>query len=70
MLAGVSLSRPRLADERAALIESASAALAATPQRVRVRYELRYGGQSFELPVDEELTREREAGAGLDAAAL
>ena len=30
-------------------------ALASTPARVRVRHELRYGGQSFELPVDEEL---------------
>ncbi len=33
----------------------------ATPARVRVRHELRYRGQSFELPVDEEIERPRAA---------
>jgi len=50
-----SLSPERLSQERETLIAQASAALAGTPARVRVRHELRYRGQSFELPVDEEL---------------
>ena len=37
-----------------ALLERAAEALGGDPVRVRVRHELRYGGQSFELPVDEE----------------
>jgi N-methylhydantoinase A len=54
------LSAESLAEQRCALIDAASAALAdaasaETPARVRVRYELRYHGQSFELPVEEEL---------------
>jgi N-methylhydantoinase A len=65
---GPALSAELLAKQRRALIDAASAALAGTalagttlaemPARVRVRYELRYRGQSFELPVEEEtLTR-------------
>jgi N-methylhydantoinase A len=60
------LSTRVLAEQRDALIDAASAALAdaapadaalaETPARVRVRYELRYRGQSFELPVEEELS--------------
>ena len=50
MLDGRSLSPERLSDERAALIAEASAALSSTPSRMRVRHELRYRGQSFELP--------------------
>jgi N-methylhydantoinase A len=57
------LSAQRLSDERAALIAEASAALGTAPVRVRVRYELRYRGQSFELPVDDELEPRREAGS-------
>ena len=53
MLAGGSLSAQRLHRERAALLAEASAALGATPSRVRVRHELRYRGQSFELPIEE-----------------
>jgi N-methylhydantoinase A len=53
MLAGDSLSRERLAREREALVAEASAALGEEPSRVRVRHELRYRGQSFELPVEE-----------------
>jgi N-methylhydantoinase A len=52
---GEALSAQPLADERAALIARARAELADVPARVRVRYELRYRGQSFELPVEEEL---------------
>jgi N-methylhydantoinase A len=54
-----------LSAERAALVAQASAALALHPARVRVVYELRYRGQSFELPVEEELNR-----AGMSAAQL
>jgi N-methylhydantoinase A len=63
MLAGEELSARRLTAERDALVRRASEALAATgsrdrvdgePARVRVRYELRYRGQSFELTVDED----------------
>jgi N-methylhydantoinase A len=53
MLGGASLSSERLHRERAALLAEASAALGARPSRVRVRHELRYRGQSFELPVEE-----------------
>jgi N-methylhydantoinase A len=53
MLGGGSLSSGRLHRERAALLAEASAALGARPSRVRVRHELRYRGQSFELPVEE-----------------
>jgi N-methylhydantoinase A len=55
MLEGRSLSPARLSHERDALIADASAALSSTPSRVRVRHELRYRGQSFELPVEEEI---------------
>jgi len=55
MLDSRSLSPERLSDEREALIGQASAALSSTPSRVRVRHELRYRGQSFELPVEEEI---------------
>jgi N-methylhydantoinase A len=53
MLGGESLSRERLYHERAALLAEARAALGARPSRVRIRHELRYRGQSFELPVEE-----------------
>jgi N-methylhydantoinase A len=53
MLGGSSLSSARLHSERAALLAEASAALGARPSRVRVRHELRYRGQAFELPVEE-----------------
>jgi N-methylhydantoinase A len=53
MLAGDALSSERLAGERDALIAEASGGLGASPSRVRVRHELRYRGQSFELPVEE-----------------
>jgi N-methylhydantoinase A len=55
MLDGASLSRERLSRERERLIAEASTGLASGPSRIRVRHELRYRGQSFELPVDGEL---------------
>jgi N-methylhydantoinase A len=55
MLAGAALSETRLERARSALLAQAAAALGAIPERARVRYELRYLGQAFELPVDEEL---------------
>ncbi|HTU77510.1 MAG TPA: hydantoinase/oxoprolinase family protein [Solirubrobacteraceae bacterium] len=74
MLSGESLSAGRVAAEREALIAQAGAALAGARARVRVRHELRYRGQSFELAVEEELGRDarrhaerertREADAG------
>jgi N-methylhydantoinase A len=74
MLDAGALSPERLARERRTLVEAAGRALAATagaephdaPSRVRVRHELRYRGQSFELSVDEELGpgAERSTGVG------
>jgi len=55
MLRGDQLSSARLLELRAELLQKASTALASAPARVRVRHELRYRGQSFELPVEEEL---------------
>jgi N-methylhydantoinase A len=55
MLSGGSLSQERLARERDAIVAEACSALGGTPSRVRVRHELRYRGQSFELPVEEEI---------------
>jgi N-methylhydantoinase A len=55
ILAGSSFSPARLSQERRAILAEARAALAAGPSRTRVRYELRYRGQSFELPVEEEI---------------
>lgn len=53
---GPALSGELLAEQRGELVDAASTALAEAPVRVRVRYELRYRGQSFELPVEEELS--------------
>ena len=52
---GRALSPAHLANERDALLAEALAALAGSAPRIRVRHELRYRGQSFELAVDEEL---------------
>ncbi len=49
MLAGETLTAQRIEDERDALIRRVRAGVSA---RVRVRYELRYAGQSFELGVE------------------
>jgi N-methylhydantoinase A len=55
LLTGASLTDERMRDERARLLDAAAEALHTAPVRVRVRYELRYRGQSFELPVEEAL---------------
>jgi N-methylhydantoinase A len=53
MLSGDSLTAARIRRERDALIGEASAGLAAGVSRLRVRHELRYRGQSFELAVEQ-----------------
>jgi N-methylhydantoinase A len=70
MLAGASFSPARLARERDAILAEARAALSASPSRTRVRYELRYRGQSFELPVEEQLTGQLGEPEGLDPTTL
>jgi N-methylhydantoinase A len=55
MLQGPELSPERLSEERATLLVEAVAALSEAPSRIRVRHELRYRGQSFELAVEEEI---------------
>lgn len=52
MLSGGALTSQRLAGAREALVGRACAALGERPAQVRVRHELRYRGQSFELAVD------------------
>ena len=54
MLVGESLNAERLTAEREALVARAREELGAKAERVAVRYELRYRGQSFELAVDED----------------
>ncbi|MHB8532570.1 MAG: hydantoinase/oxoprolinase family protein [Solirubrobacteraceae bacterium] len=58
MLSGGALTPAALEEERGTLVQAARAALGEEAERVRIVYELRYRGQSFELPV------ERYAGAG------
>ena len=52
MLALGDVSRERLDSERATLMRAAREQLKEAPARVRVRHELRYRGQSYELAVD------------------
>jgi N-methylhydantoinase A len=59
LLAGETLTAARLTEERTALVEQAQTALGQW-SRTRVVYELRYRGQSFELPVE----LDGEAGPG------
>ncbi len=66
MLRGDSLTPDRVHSERAAMIAEARAALGSSPARVRVRHELRYLGQSFELPIEEELALGEDEPGGLD----
>jgi N-methylhydantoinase A len=70
MLAGASFSAARLSRERSAILHEAGAALTTSPSRTRVRYELRYHGQSFELPVEEEIGGAAGAPGGLDPGEL
>jgi N-methylhydantoinase A len=69
LLSGRSLTARRLACERDALLAQATSALGEPPSQVRVRHELRYRGQSFELPVDE-LARGGETGGWLQPGEL
>jgi N-methylhydantoinase A len=70
MLSGDSLCSERLAQERDALVAEACGGLAADAARVRVRHELRYRGQSFELAVEEELEPADGSGGSLGPAQL
>ncbi len=62
-------SEGRLEEARSELLGQALAELGEPPARVRMRHELRYRGQSFELPVEEE-RRPSSAEPGLGPAAL
>jgi N-methylhydantoinase A len=64
LLRGRELSPGRLEQERASLLEHARGALGTAPERARVRHELRYAGQSFELAVDEEIADGGSPAAG------
>jgi N-methylhydantoinase A len=55
MLSGDELTSERLGRELERVARRAVADLGVTPERVDVRYELRYEGQSFELTVEDEL---------------
>jgi N-methylhydantoinase A len=55
MLAGDAFTSEHVQRELERLIQRAATELGEPPERVDVRYELRYEGQSFELTVDEEL---------------
>lgn len=55
LLNGETLSRDALARARVALCGEALEALTEPAARMRLRYELRYRGQSFELPVEEDV---------------
>jgi N-methylhydantoinase A len=70
MLDADALSPERLSRERDKLIDEASAALSSAPWRIRVRHELRYAGQSFELAVEEELAPAAHDPGGRDLGAL
>jgi N-methylhydantoinase A len=67
ILRGRELTAQRLRQVRDELIAQADGALADERQRARVTYELRYAGQSFELPVEQP---EAEAEADPDPDAL
>ncbi|HEX3519259.1 MAG TPA: hydantoinase/oxoprolinase family protein, partial [Solirubrobacteraceae bacterium] len=62
ILSGRSLSPERLDRERSTLVAQANAMLAGPPARVRIRHELRYSGQAFELPVEEAIDDGEQTG--------
>ncbi len=69
MLAGADFTAARVEHERERLLERARAELATRTAQTRVRYELRYQGQSFELTVEEhERTDPAELGEAFAAA--
>jgi N-methylhydantoinase A len=53
MVGAAEMTTERLGAEREALLEEAARALGSPPARVRIRHELRYRGQSFELAVEQ-----------------
>ncbi|HXP28411.1 MAG TPA: hydantoinase/oxoprolinase family protein, partial [Solirubrobacteraceae bacterium] len=53
MLSGDAFTAERVRELRDALVEQAERALAGERERLRVTYELRYSGQSFELAVEQ-----------------
>jgi N-methylhydantoinase A len=64
MLGAATFDSRRLSRERGILIDMACDALGEPPVSVRVRHELRYAGQSFELPVEESRAgRDEQAGS-------
>ncbi|MHB8533156.1 MAG: hydantoinase/oxoprolinase family protein, partial [Solirubrobacteraceae bacterium] len=69
MLSGDAFTAERLTRERELLSERARAELGGSAERIEVRYELRYRGQSFELPVLENRAVQPEVLAELFAAA-
>ncbi|HEX4436368.1 MAG TPA: hydantoinase/oxoprolinase family protein [Solirubrobacteraceae bacterium] len=60
MLSGKELSAEALDATREGLLKEAGDRLDEPPARARVRYELRYRGQSFELPIEEDRDGEAE----------
>jgi N-methylhydantoinase A len=60
-LSGDSLRPDRVAEHVEALADRARQALGGEPETVRVIHELRYAGQSFELPIEAAPERLREA---------
>ncbi len=64
LIRGGALTQGRLERERCELLARAVEALGEEPVRARVRHELRYAGQSFELAVDEELALDGEPALG------
>jgi N-methylhydantoinase A len=60
MLSGEGLTAEALDEVREALLEEADELLDEAPASARLRYELRYRGQSFELPVEEQRDGEHE----------
>ncbi len=61
MLSGAALTSRRVGEELAALVERATDELDGPVERIDVRYEMRYRGQSFELAVEGEIDELREA---------
>jgi N-methylhydantoinase A len=69
MLSGASFTGENVAETLDALIARASGELDEPAQRIGLRYELRYVGQSFELTVDEEIELGDGFGGGVVPAA-
>jgi N-methylhydantoinase A len=61
MLSGAAFTSERVAEELEALVERAGSELDEPVERIDVRYELRYEGQSFELTVEGDIDHLRAA---------